>query len=90
MTSERENGNDVQSLIDQLLQGVKSIDKEDLVRLAKLHGLCEALTTATGPEAEQPNPPVFESASSLVHDLEASFWAKQRIRMQPLLLSLRL
>ncbi|MGB2984493.1 MAG: chemotaxis protein CheA [Phycisphaerae bacterium] len=71
MTSERENGNDVQSLIDQLLQGVKSIDKEDLVRLAKLHGLCEALTTATGPEAEQPNPPVFESASSLVHDLEA-------------------
>lgn len=65
-----DHSDDLRTLIEQLLKAVEDINKDDLSKLAKMHGWCEALASATDAGAERPNPQVHERATSLSRALE--------------------
>lgn len=71
MSDKDKDGRDVQETIEQLSQAVGEVETDDLAGLAKMHGWCEILVEETGPDAAQPCPTVFETASALTHNLEA-------------------
>lgn len=70
MNRDLEHSESILLLIEQLSQAVTDLNKDDLVGLAKMHGLCESLAAATGTKAERPNPSVREVACSAAHGLE--------------------
>jgi len=61
----------VQSLIASLAEYSQNVDKDDLVRLAKMHGFAEALATATGPESYEPVPAIYERLPVVARTLES-------------------
>ena len=66
-----ESASGAYALIDQLVQGGECIDHQDLLCLARVHGLCEALTGATSPQGRSPDEVILKAAADAARLLEA-------------------
>ncbi len=60
----------MQSLVARLFDASKSIEKDDLSGMAKMHGWCESLAQLTVPDGASPCQPLHEIAGVLGNSLE--------------------
>ncbi len=72
MATKNDISDDVQSLIGNLSNTAKTVSKEDLGDLAKMHSWCEALASSADQETGQAAPPALDQAKSLIGLLEAA------------------
>ena len=68
--------NEVGELLARLSEAGARVDKDDLSLLAKMHGWCESLGEAAGPESAAPLPEVCAAALELTKQLEAIILAE--------------
>lgn len=71
MTTENEICTDAQSLVEQLSDAARTVYKNDLGGLAKMHSWCEALVDGAGQSSSQRASSVSEAAQAIIELLEA-------------------
>lgn len=70
MRSEIDNRGDAVAIVGQLMDLAEQVDTEDLIGLAKMHTLCEALATASASDGEDVSAAITDSIHPLVQTLE--------------------
>jgi two-component system chemotaxis sensor kinase CheA len=71
MSSESTALENLKSLVAQLSEAAGNVEPDDLSRLAKMHGWCDSMMAATGPESLRPEEFVFAGVQAVSLGLES-------------------